>query len=397
MRSNRNIRIGIALMSAAFLLLVLYLVWQFSRSRQNTVADNNNNTTNNATNISMRSGRLSAVANMDLPARSIITADSYKMEPMEEGVSTAGYVIDPKEQAVGFITRAPIRKNDRIRTTNLVGHISQVGVAGALQPGTRAMMVPIPSKPTLHDLVRVGDTVDIIAAFDQQESRTIVEGVRVLAVDVFVKDHPQTSGAQRGPYKVPPASVRRDDPPAPPQTSTPSTAAAPQAGQPTPAPTPTPTPTPAPTAAPAPALTLEVTPDQANRLFLAQNSGAAIDFIIVPRTGLPPLAPGPTDVAVRTAAVTRPQIAPYAAQQKKTGAAAKTANAPRATTPTARSNSRINYPSDDYDTTGPDFGKVPIIDDQEIIGPMTPPAPRTYEIPIYADGKQVRTDTVLKP
>jgi len=396
MRSNRNIRIGIALMSGAFLLLVLFLVWKFSRGpAQPNVADSNV-ASNSVTPIAMRSDRRSAVLLVNLPARSIVTADMLQMDDVQEGMSTAGMITDVNSQAVGFITNRPLRRNDRLRSNDFVGHISQVGIAGALQPGTRAMMVPIPSKPTLHDLVRVGDFVDIIASFDQQESRTIIENVRVLAVDVFVKDYPATTGAMRGPYKAPALAVRSIDP-APAPAANPSTPAATLApGQPAPAPTPTPTPTPAPQSAPSPALTLEVTPDQANRISLAQNSGAAIDFLIVPRSALPVIVPG-AGGELRPVSVTRAQLAPYAETKRNSGGA-KAGSTPR----TPSSGSRpIREVSGD---SGPIFpGSIPVPENTSNPGLLplpvenTTPQRSTYDIPVYIDGSKTRVDTVLKP
>ena len=396
MGSNRNIRIGVALMGGAFLLLVAFLVWKFSRGpAQPTVVDAN--PTSGATPIAMRSDRLSAVALVDLPARSIITASDFRMEELPEGMTTAGLVTDPDSQGIGFITNRPIRRNDRIRTNYLAGHISEVGIAGALQPGTRAMMFPIPTKSTLHDLVRVGDFVDVIASFDQQESRTIVENVRVLAVDVFMKDYPVTSAAVRGPFKAP-GRAGRSGGASPPQATSgqPATPATqPQNGA-APTPTPTPTPTATPQPAPvAPALTLEVTPDQANRISLAANSGAAIDLLSVRRAPMPVLVPGATPGVVRAVSVNRAQLAPYA-ESKKASSGSKSASASRSAN--RSSGSGRDYPSDSG-FSGPlipvpetgSTGLVPL----PVDGATTPK--ETYDIPIYADGTRVRVDTVLKP
>ena len=396
MPSNRFIRIGVALMSGALLILVLFAMWKFSRGPQQPAIVENNAATNNIAPVSMRSERRAAIALMDLPARSIITADMLKMEELPEGMSTVGMITNLDAQAVGFITNRPIRRNDRLRTDFLVGHISEVGIAGALQPGTRAMVVPIPSKPTLHDLVRVGDFVDIIAAFDQQESRTIIENVRVLAVDVFGKDYPVASVAMRGPFKAPGRSIPSEAPPANAAPSTP--AGENQPGQAVPTPTPTPTPTPdAQANPPAPALTLEVTPEQANRISLAQNSGAIVDFLIVPRVSLPFIVPGASAGEVRVANVTRAQLAPYAEGKKNSGGN-KAASTPRPQNQNSRPYRDVS------DSTG--FINPPIpIPESTISGGLPPaafaettPVQRpTYDIPIYADGTKVRIDTVLKP
>jgi Flp pilus assembly protein CpaB len=397
MRTNRSIRLGIALIAGAFVLLVVYLILR-GRNTQPTVAQNTL-PPDGVTPVSVNTGRRAAIAIEDIPERSIITPNMFRVEDLPEDAPPGDYVTLPESQAIGFITRRRILRNNRIRMSDLVGHITDVGVAGALRPGTRAMTVTLANKPTFHDIVRIGDTVDIIAAFDQAESRTIVENVRVLAVDVFGKDYPQTSIALRGDYKAPQRSIRTANPPSPggnnaggaantaSTPATPDASGQPVAGQPAPAPTPTPSPTPPPPR-PAPALVVEVTPDQANRISLAQNSGGVLDFIIVPHETVV-VVPG---AEARVAAVTRPQIAPYAEGRKRaTSAGARTRNV---STGSSGSGSRGNAPS---------FA-VPIMPEPAPIpGTTTPPMtiqasqPATYNIPVYVDGKRVRTDVVRKP
>jgi Flp pilus assembly protein CpaB len=386
MRTNRSIRLGIALIVGAFVLLLLYFIFR-GRNSQTNVAQNAA-PPEGVTPVAYQTGRRAAIALVDIPERSIITPDMFRVEELPEDVARADYVTDPRSQAVGFITRRRIPRNSRIRISDLVGHITEVGVAGALRPGMRAMMVPLANKPTFHDLVHIGDTVDIIAAFDQQESRTIVEGVRVLAVDVFGKDYPPTSLAPRGPYKAPMHSIGAATPPAPAgnapsNNGTPAATGTPAAGGAAPAPTPTPTPTPAP-AAPAPAITVEVTPEQANRISLAQNAGAAIDFIIVPRE-TPVIAPGGE---TRVAVVTKAQLAPYAERHKQAGSTpagnAKSSGGSRAR------GTEVSYVPPVLPPPAPSSGVTPA-------GISVPPAPSTYEIPVYVDGKRVRTDVVRRP
>jgi Flp pilus assembly protein CpaB len=396
MRSNRSIRLGIALIAGACALLVLFILWRALRPAPQVAQ--NTAPVNGVTPVSMQTGRQSAVALMDIPERSIIVPGMFRMEELPEDAVASVYVTDPPSQSFGFITRKRILKNDRLRTSDLVGHISEVGIAGALKPGTTAISLPLTTKPTFHDIVRIGDFVDVIASFDGQESRTIIENVRVLAVDVFGRDYPQTTSiAQRGDYKAPAHSVRADVPPPSPPPAPPSSEAEAQnrstpapGAAPAPAATPTPTPTPPP-ARPVPAITLEVTPDQANRINLAQNSSAALDFLIRPlATGT--IVHGLPGVEARLAAVTRAQLAPYAESKKTT--TTKSGNAGGGGQSGRSNRARLTTVSD----TG-------------FSGPVMPPpaptglkpaefgeaAPDSYGIPIYADGTRKRIDVVRKP
>jgi Flp pilus assembly protein CpaB len=410
MRPNRNMRLGIALMGLAVLFLIIVWIVRARNSNPEPAVVETPATENGATPVSYNPARMSAVALTDLPERSIITRDMFRLEELPEGASPASYVTDLDTNAIGFITRRRILKNERLRPGDLLGHISEVGIAGALSPGTRAMILPLPAKPTFHDLVRIGGYVDVIAAFDGQESRTIVENARVLAVDVFGSDYPQqASVAMRGSYKAPAKNLRAATPATPPAGSTPGTAQ-PSSGQPAASGQPAPAAPPKeeekksdqPPPPPAPSITLEVTPEQANRISLAQNSGAALDFILVPRPLF--VAPGATTGATpaRVASVTRAQLAPYA-ESKKTASTAKKAGASSGNNSGGSGGSRGGgtrmvsdvgvFPTPIL----PEPAPPPSSQSLEPAGVSAPASRPTYEIPIYADGTKVRTDVVLKP
>jgi Flp pilus assembly protein CpaB len=425
MRPNRKIRIGVAIIAAAFLL------WGFvaliSSLRRSTSAPTTNVAEIQNTPIEPVSApardRIAFIRNdynpgdavTGIPARSILTADMLEYRDSNGG-DTGPYVTNIEAGALGYITNRPLNFGERLRKADLVGHISEVGVAGALLPGRRAMVIPLQGKNTLHDLVRIGDRVDIMASFDAVESRTVVQDVRVLAVDVFGKDYPQVKVAMRGDYKATPRDVGVAVPPSPtggqgqsgnpdsPQTGAPGAAGA----------TPTPTPTAeAPTTRPDPAITIEVTPEQATAISLTQASGQNIDFLIRPRTE-PALAPGAGGIdgegtaageaTVQVASITRPRLAPYATRVKQTGGntggnANRAASAPapaRAARPTRQDSFRDYTPSVSVEN------RVPVLPppSTQIVPPAsvtTTPRVETYDIPVYADGKMVRMDTVRRP
>ncbi len=383
MRSNRKITVGIALIAGAVVLLFLYL---FSANRSAEGPKTANNTATPVQPVSYTGNRV-AVAAVNIPPHTLVVPAMLRMKELGSGESVTDDYFTSVNDTNGFITRQPITMGIRLRKSFMAGHITEVGIAAALRPDMRAIAIPIPTRPTFHDVVRIGDTIDIVASFDGQESRTIVPGVRVLGVDVFGNDYPTTSIAQRGDYKSPGRSpgAAPPSPPSPPQnvgqappppTPPPPAGQEPVApGQPTPVPQATPTPTPPP-ARPAPAIIVEVTPEQANRISLAQNSNAVLDFLIVPPTIF--VVPGGAEGQV--AAVTRVRLAPYAESKKATGT--RTAAAPRG-------------------SGGGGDRSLPILP-QPAPGPISPMSPGTlssptYDIPIYVDGKQVRVDTVRKP
>lgn len=419
MRLNRNLRIGLALIGAAF------LVWAVSRlfnrgssSRPPVVADAGSSaqTTPAVQPVALAVGSQQYRAIEDIPERSIITRDMFVAEPLPRGASQDVYVTDMATQAQGYITRNRISRDTVLQKSNLIGHISDVGVVGALRPGLRAMVVPIPNKPTLHDLVHVGDYVDVIAAFDQQEARTVVQNVRVLAVDVFGKDFPQVRIAARGDYKAEARGIGTANPGSPVMTNTNASgtqkigqgdgapaSSAPAAPAATPVATPTPAPNGQPPAKPEPAITLEVTPDQATALSLSQASNAPLDFILRPR---------PTEAVLpetRVAASIKSRLAPYAQSVKNRAAnSGRTTNANNASRGNASrgSGSRSSGSRLVDRRPAPNFGDVysgpaptPLPPFPPNMGKQfdTPPAKTTYKIPVYAEGKLVKEYDVDTP
>jgi hypothetical protein len=349
-----------------------------------------------------------AFATKDIPERSIITEDMLEMRRMPGVDANDSDYVPAVAPVVGQITRRGIPRGTTLRRTDLLGHITEVGIAGAVRPGFRAMAIPILNKPTLHSLVKVGDFVDVLAAFDQQESRAIVRSVRVLAVDVFGKDFPQVRVAQRGDYKAVPQGIITSVPGSPTNTGAPGTTVTTTTagGQTTTTAAPPPEPTPAgnnqPPPKPEPALTLEVTPDQATAIQLALAANAPLDYLLLPRP-LPAVAP-----EVRVAASIRPNVAPYAESVKRRGGAGATGTARNRSGEQVGSQLVNSYDRflqrvekrmpGTADPSIPAQGNVPPLPiNTGSAVPQPPQQPQTYRIPVYGDGKLVREDVVLKP
>lgn len=362
--------------------------------------------------VSAPSGRMIAYAASDIPQGTLVTKNMLEMRELAGNGPTSPFITDLQNQGLNFVTSTRIPKGALIRPSDdFVGHISEVGVAGMLRPGTRAIVIPFANKPTLHDLVAIGNYIDINAAFDGQEARTIVPNVRVLAVDVFGSDFPQVNIARRGTYRAEP---RAGSAPAPGEAS-----AVPGA---------TPTPTPAPAQAPGrpdPAVTLEVTPEQANRILLAQASGGVLDFVVLPARGDAVLVNeaqpgtlvgdqlGALGGLTTISAVTKPQLAPYAERKKAAGGGSNSGNSTRSASASGGNRAsgggspRIrrlnNFPpplplpnpgSAGMGGTGMGTSPLPIPPAGENPAPAESP---TYNIPIYADGRTVRVETVQRP
>lgn len=443
MRLNRKIRIGAALVALTLLLLGLVTITRRLQpgAAPAPIASNTNMTPQPSSTAAPASSGRVAVARQDIPERSIVTPEMLQFRDAPAGFDRGAFVTDANAQAVGFVTSRPIAAGRDVRRADLLGHISDVGVAGALLPGRRAMILPIGSKATLHDLVRIGDHVDIVASFDQQESRVIAEDVRVLAVDVFGNDYPQVKIAMRGDYKAPARSYSAANPPSPASGAISADGKAnpdaPAGQQPAPGdaasatgPEPTPTQGPPPPR-PESALTIEVTPQQATDIALTQSAGQNIDFLLrahsEPRvlagsmgalgSGGVTLASGESRSATFS---TRARLAPNAARARKPAAPAGSNAAPRSARSASGSNSEggsirrgksrlgggssyvppflpdVPPPVREIAPANPRAG-IPILAPSGPIRSSKPAPPPTYDIPIIGGGKLLRVDTVKRP
>ena len=403
MRSNRKIIFGLLLIVGAF---GFYKAFRYISSltgasprvaAANTSANGAANNLLHPVSARMMPGHV-VEARMNIPANSIVTPDMLRMSD-KSLPSTEGYITDIESQGAGYITGVMIPKGAKIRSQgDLVGHVSETGIAGLLQPGTRAMIIPIANKPTLHDLVRIGNRVDVLAAFDGQESRTLIQDVRVLGVDVSANDYPNVNAAMRGPSK---ADTKRG-------------VASADAGP------PTATPTPAANAPrPDPAITLEVTPRQAAALQLALASNATLDYLIrpaiagnlsnevAPTEGVNGM-PGTADA--QTVSVVKFQIAPYAERKKGQGGGGRASaggsgstggNGPARLTRGGRRPHEVNDSGPIFPPSGGTGVTPASIGDsgERFTAPSTPvPTPtQNYVIPVYGDGKILRTESVPLP
>jgi Flp pilus assembly protein CpaB len=380
MRLNRTAQVGLIVILFALGLLVFY-----SLQRKEEPPRKANNT-GNTVNVSdpVESG-LGFKARFAIPPRAILTMDMFEPTRLESNETDQVFVTSLRTQGVGFITAKQIEKGAKLRHEDLLGHISYLGVSAAIQdPSLRAFSIPVTNKATLHDIVSVGDFVDVIATFDQAETRILAPGVRVLAVDIYGANYEKASTAKRGAFR---GDDRPGGPPPPPDAQN-----RPANANGEPAPTPAPasgTPQPA---RPEASITLEMRPDQASAIALAQASNAPLDFLIQPR---------PTTLSlpvITEARVTKPMVAPYAVASKRSGGSSAPARTPVRVASTDGGGGNIRRVNN---RQIPDFGPVGGLGNMSGLPPAgfaTPiPPKKTYEITIYPDGQPARTNTVPLP
>ncbi|MEO6834355.1 MAG: Flp pilus assembly protein CpaB [Candidatus Tumulicola sp.] len=125
------------------------------------------------------------VANADIPARERITATMFHVETRPASALEPGAIANPA-RAIGSLALVTIPAGAQL-TNAQVG----VNVASALpvrlQPGMRAVSIPIDRVKGVSGLIQPGDRVDVIAIPPRNgdvppKAVTILRGIRVLAV-----------------------------------------------------------------------------------------------------------------------------------------------------------------------------------------------------------------------
>ena len=129
------------------------------------------------------------VAVKSLPARSLITPQDITVKNVPRKGLAATYFSEP-EQVVGKVLRVPVAEGKVLTQSELLTGGSGVQLAATLQPGMRAVSVPVSIHSVMGGMLYPGCIVDVIATFrlsDQADrgqamSTTLLRGIQVLAI-----------------------------------------------------------------------------------------------------------------------------------------------------------------------------------------------------------------------
>ena len=251
----------------------------------------------------------------DIPANTILTAEMLgaKKVKIEEAPKFAP--AKPQE-IVGYVSLVPLPADKPVAWEQVATRGAGLGLAGIVPPGKRAVTVPVDQVVGVAGLLKAGDHVDVIATFevgDELVARTILQDIELLAVGTQTSSTPtpeETKSAQQQQQQQPEGQKQAG---AGAQKS-----AEPKSGAPSQSATANDKKTQYVTA------TLAVTPEDAQRLILADSRGklrlalrpvGEHDFVPVPDRYLGQVA-GPEYMRLQ--------------QQKKAPAEQKTAAAPAA-------------------------------------------------------------------
>jgi pilus assembly protein CpaB len=117
-----------------------------------------------------------------------------------------GSISDPK-QAIGDVSLISIPEGAPVTTTK-IGVPASIGITGKLKPGQRAVSIPVDYVKSVSGLVEPGDRVDVLASSGRGlPTRTIIRGAVVLAVNDSLEPAPEPSGGSAAPAGGSPTAV----------------------------------------------------------------------------------------------------------------------------------------------------------------------------------------------
>lgn len=139
------------------------------------------------------------VASKDLPIGTLLKAGDLGWQPWPEDGVVDGYVLetpDGMKDFEGAVVRSRLYRGEPISTSRVIHPGDRGFLAAVLEPGKRAVAVPVDATTVVGGFILPGDRVDVILTFKQSQSsgeggeqdtrhfsETLLSGIRVLALD----------------------------------------------------------------------------------------------------------------------------------------------------------------------------------------------------------------------
>jgi len=137
-----------------------------------------------------------AVAKQKIVARTVISSEMLTFKEMPVEYVLPGAIVDIRD-AEGKMARGDIYPGEFILSGKLVGKDdADAGLSAKIDPGKRAVSIPVNNVTALHGLINTGDHVDVVvtvAVPDKQNEEeviatsTIIQNVPVLAVNKILE------------------------------------------------------------------------------------------------------------------------------------------------------------------------------------------------------------------
>jgi pilus assembly protein CpaB len=156
------------------------------------------------------------VAGQDIPAKTTITDQMLTVKQVQASVRIPTAYTDTKS-IVGHVTRDALTAGEQVLTSKLADAQKDLGFSGQVPSGMRAVSINVEQVVTNDNLIAPGDSVDVIALFqrfggapdnqvslDQEKDDkakrftavTVLQDIQVLAVAQQITD-PLTSGSSK--------------------------------------------------------------------------------------------------------------------------------------------------------------------------------------------------------
>mgnify|MGYP001059031234 CR=1 FL=1 len=175
--------------SAPVVMLVVALViagivsfWSYGLLQKKTVVD-----------VTPADTQQVAVAAYDLKWGTVITNEVVKTQPYLKGSLPTGYIADPTA-AVGRVVMYPIQVNEPLTESRLApASVKQGGVAAIVSPKKRAMAVKVDKVVGVSGFIHPGHRVDVLVSLaktdkvQQPITKIVLENIPVLAVGTEVE------------------------------------------------------------------------------------------------------------------------------------------------------------------------------------------------------------------
>ncbi len=136
------------------------------------------------------------VARTDIRTGQIVKPDDLRWQAWPDGTIAPSYIVQgrrPLSDFVGAVARGPVAVGEPITEGRVVLSGTRGFMAAVLQPGMRAVSIPVTATSGISGFVFAGDRVDLILTHgvgagetqgkERQASETILRDVRVIAMD----------------------------------------------------------------------------------------------------------------------------------------------------------------------------------------------------------------------
>ena len=134
--------------------------------------------------LETRSGEIEEVvaASQDIPARTLVTPDLLKLEPIPQRYFLESYILNPAD-IVGGVTLVDIREGNYLLREMLDQN-------AGLGPGERAVSIAVNQVTSVGGNVRPGNRVDVLVSYEDEAGSGVtvmlLQDVEVLAVSTLL-------------------------------------------------------------------------------------------------------------------------------------------------------------------------------------------------------------------